>query len=157
MRHIAEAYTLKFVNRDQYGDIRHKGMAEMPSDLAMQVGLILFVNETTFLYIKHVEFQRHRDQYGSSPGYVYCDAGNGIMARIIDDRTPAHHKANPRLENLSSDKSKADLVEVVLYWYRNNLKSNARDGLEYLERCIERELCAVHDDQASDASGSACV
>ena len=127
-------------------------MVEMPSDLAIRAGLSLFKNESSEGHIKHTKFLEDPSEYESSVGKVYCDAGNGIYARIIKDREQAIFECNPKVAHLCTDVAISDLVEVVLYQYRSNQTEYSFQALSYLERVIEEALVAVH---GADASGSA--
>ena len=148
-RDLANAYTLKLKNKDAFELAKNHDMVEMPSQLALRAGLILFEAERSRTYLRYKTFLKNRARYEPTVGMVYCDAGNGIYAQIIEDRRAAICMHNPAVANLCTDVSKGDLVEVVLYQYRNRQKSYAVQALTYLERVIERALVAVHDDNAS--------
>ena len=140
VRDIAQAYTLKMNEKKKFATARHRGMVEVPSDLALEAGLILFRNESDPDYIKHKDFQANPAEYEPSAGHVYCDAGNGIYARIVDQRKKEICEHNPDVAHLCTEKAKADLIEVVLYQYRR------REGiaLSYLQRLIIDELQITH-------------
>jgi hypothetical protein len=140
VRDIAGAYTLKIDENKKFERARHRGMLEAPSDLALKAGLILFRNESDQDYIKHKDLQANPEKYESSAGHVYCDAGNGIYARIVDQRIGEVCKHNPNVERLCTDKAKGDLIEVVLYQYRRNQDI----ALSHLQRLIIDELEITH-------------
>jgi hypothetical protein len=139
-RDIAQAYTLKMEQKQKFVTAKHRGMVEVPSDLALKAGIIMFRNESDPDYIKHKDFQANPAKYESSPGHVYCDAGNGIYARIVDQRKNEICSNNPDVAHLCTEKAKGDLIEVVLYQYRR------RQGvaLSYLQRLIINELQITH-------------
>jgi len=151
-RDIAEAYTLKLTEKNTFETARHLGRAEMPSSLAIRAGLVLFTNESGKEYIKNTKFLKNPSEYESSIGKVYCDAGSGIYAHIVKERQEAIFKYNHKVQHLCTDRAKGDLIEVVLYQYRNSTKAQSSQAMAYLERLIEEALLAVH---GADASGSA--
>jgi hypothetical protein len=87
-------------------------MVEMPSELAIRAGLMLYRNETTIL--KNKSFMENPILYESTVGKIYCDAGTRIYAQVFRERKPALFQVNPNMAELSTDKAKADLVVVVL-------------------------------------------
>ena len=83
-RDIAQAYTLKIDDKKKIDIAKKRGMVELRSDLAVRAGLIIFQSESSKDYIRHHKFLANPTEYESS--HVYCDAGNGIYARIVDER-----------------------------------------------------------------------
>ena len=77
-----------------------------------------------------------------NPGFVYCDAGNGIMAKYFDAHVVELGKKNPDLGELAgtADKCKADPIEVLLAVYRDAATSQARKAMNFLERELEKIL-----------------
>ena len=143
-RDIAQAYTLKLTDKDAFQTAKNRGMVEIRSDLAVRAGLILFQSESSKVYIRHHKFLANPTEYESSPGYVYCDAGNGIYARLVDERIGAICEHNRKVEHLCTDMAKGDLLEVVLYQYRYNSTPRIHQALVYLQRLIESALESVH-------------
>jgi hypothetical protein len=92
-RDIAQAYTLKLDDKDEFETAKNRGMVELRSDLAVRAGLIIFQSESSKDYIRHHKFLANPTEYESSPGHVYCDAGNGIYARIVDERKKRNLRA----------------------------------------------------------------
>ena len=147
---LAEAYTLKLTDKENFEKARNSGMVEMPSSLAIRAGLLLFKNENETM--KHQNFLEDPSHYESSIGKVYCDAGNGIYARIVKEREQAIVECNPDMALLRKNTLKADLVEVVLYQYRNMQKPHSAQLLAHLEHVIEGALLEVHGADASSSS-----
>ena len=69
-RDIAQAYTLKLDDKDEFETAKNRGMVELRSDLAVRSGLILFQNESSKDYIRHHKFLANPTEYESSPGHA---------------------------------------------------------------------------------------
>ena len=149
---IADAYALKLSDKKKFARQSRLGMAQMPSNLAIRSGLILFRN--ALRVITHEQFQMSPTKYESSAGMVYCDAGNGIYARIFQKMKEAVCKFNPSVQNVCTKKAQGDLIEVVLHQYRVKMKSNSEQKLSYLESMIQGALEAVHGDSASGSANA---
>jgi hypothetical protein len=121
------------------------GVAEMPTALAIRAGLIIFKGGKSKKYQKHSTVLADPTFYEDHDGKVYCDAGKGIYAQVFEDRKAAIFQENPNVADVSSDKAKGELVEVVLFQYRNQSKTYGKQALSYLEGVIEQILIAVHD------------
>jgi hypothetical protein len=147
---LAEAYTLKLTDKKRFETARNSGMVEMPSSLAIRAGLLLFKNENETM--KHQKFLEDPSHYESSIGKVYCDAGNDIYARIVQEREQAMAQCNPDIAFLRKKSLKADLVEVVLYQYRHMQKPHSAQLMAHLEHVIEGALLEVHGADASSSS-----
>ena len=102
--------------------------------------------------MKHKKFLENPSHYESSIKKVYCDAGNYIYARIVKEREQAIVEFNPTIAILRTNRSKGDLVEVVLYQYRNNQKPESAQLLAHLEHVIEGALLEVHGADVSNYS-----
>ena len=127
-------------------------MAEMPSNLAIRAGLLLFRNPLRVL--AHKKVQRSPSRYEPKAGMAYCDAGNGIYARIFQKMKEAVCKFNPNVQNVCTKKAQGDLIEVVLHQYRIKRKTNSEQKLSYLESMIQGALEAVHGDSASGSANA---
>ena len=149
---IADAYALKLSHKKKFKRQSRLGMAQMPSNLAIRSGLPLFRNAVRG--ITHNEFKHSPRIYESSAGMVYCDAGNGIYARIFQKMKEAVCKFNPSVQHVCTKKAQGDLIEVVLHQYRHNMKSNSWRKLSYLESMIQGALEAVHGDSASGSANA---
>jgi hypothetical protein len=147
---LAEAYTLKLTDKESFETARNSGMVEMPSSLAIRAGLLLFKNENETM--KHQKFLEDPSHYESSIGKVYCDAGNDIYARIVQEREQAMAECNPDIALLRKNSLKADLVEVILYQYRHMQKPHSAQLMAHLEHVIEGALLEVHGADASSSS-----
>ena len=155
VRDLANAYTFKLQDRESFDRAKNIGMVEMPSELAIRAGLMLYRNETTILKDKK-SFMENPTLYESNVGKIYCDAGTRIYAQVFRERMPLLFQVNPNMAELSTDKAKAGLVVVVLSQYRNKIKDvmeqmddratadmcDAATALVYLEGVIERMLTA---------------
>jgi hypothetical protein len=142
---LAEAYTLKLTNRQSFQSARNSGMVEMPSNLAIRAGLLLFKNGSSE-YLKHKEFLKNPSQYESSTGKVYCDAGNDIYARIVKKREQAISECIPTAAHVRAHLANGDLVQVVLNQYRISKEPESIQLLTHLEHVIEGALLDLHGD-----------
>jgi hypothetical protein len=79
---MATHFDLKFTNKPLWLILRHKGMVEFPSELALKTVRLLFKSDHAIL--SKTDFLGNRAAYEPNPGHVYCDAGNGIMAKYFD-------------------------------------------------------------------------
>jgi hypothetical protein len=145
---LAEAYILKITDPKSFKLATNSGMVEMPSDLAIRAGLLLFKNESSE-YMKHKEFLKNPSQYESSTGKVYCDAGNCIYARILKKREQAISECIPTAAHVRAHLANGDLVQVVLNQYRISKKPESIQLLTHLEYVIEEALLEVHGASAS--------
>ena len=107
---IADAYALKLSHKKKFKRQSRLGMAQMPSNLAIRSGLILFRN--ALRVITHEQFQMSPTKYESSAGMVYCDAGNGIYARIFQKMKEAVCKFNPSAQHVCTKKAQGDLTTL---------------------------------------------
>ena len=145
VRDFANAYQLKLQDRESFNQAKKFGMVEMPSALAIRAGLVIFTSERNMAYhLKHSDLLSDSTNFDPTPGKVYCDAGNAIYASVIQERAAAICKKNPTVSNISTDRAKGDLVEVVLFQYRNNMHSHGAKALSYLESLIEQKLLEIH-------------
>ena len=124
----------------------------MPSNLAIRSGLLLFRN--ALRVITHEQFQMSPTKYESSAGMVYCDAGNGIYARIFQEMKEAVCQFNSSVQHVCTNVAQGNLIEVVLHQYRQKRKSNSEQKLSYLESMIQGALEAVHGDSASGSANA---
>jgi hypothetical protein len=139
---------MKLTNRQSFKSARNSGMVEMPSNLAIRAGLLLFKNGSSE-YLKHKEFLKNPSQYESSTGKVYCDAGNDIYARIVKKREQAISECIPTAAHVRAHLANGDLVQVVLNQYRISKKPESIQLLTHLEYVIEEALLEVHGASAS--------
>ena len=128
---FANAYQLKLRDRESFNQAKKFGMVEMPGALAIRAGLVILPSESSKENLKH-------------EGNVHCEAGNAIYASIIQERVAAICKKNPSVSTISTDRAKGDLVEVVLFQYRNNMHPHGPKALSYLESLIEQKLLQIH-------------
>ena len=128
---FANAYQLKLRDRESFNQAKKFGMVEMPGALAIRAGLVILPSERNKENLKHA-------------CNVYCEAGNAIYASIIQERAAAICKENPTVSSISTDRAKGDLVEVVLFQYRNNMIPHGAQALSYLESLIEQKLLQIH-------------
>ena len=110
---------MKFQDPKRFQDLKHKGMVEMPSDLALKTARLLFANDHEI--IKHKDFEKNRALYEPHPGFVYCDGGNGIMGQVFDERSAELRKIHSDVASLCVDPKQGDFIEVVLGMYREDL------------------------------------
>jgi hypothetical protein len=152
---MATCFDLKWTNKQQWQSMRHKGMVEFPTELALKSNRMLFKNDRASLTKK--EFLSNQPAFEPNPGFVYCDAGNGIMAKYFDAHVVELGKKNSHLGDLAdaANKSKADPIEVLLAFYRDEATPEAREAMNFLERELEKILTDEYESQVPIVSGSA--
>ena len=152
------AYDIKFSESTRYQDLRSRGMSILPTELIIQTGRLLFRNDRDIL--KKKVFLADRAKYEPTPGFMYCDAGNGTMAKVYNARHAEVIKLSPWMDYIGEAEKRGDIIEAVLGKYRDDLPKTCQPLL-YLEHLIEIslrtefEFSVEHDPQAALVSGSA--
>ena len=134
---LAQAFILKSEDRDSFNNARHSGMVELPSELAIKAGLMIFGGDRTA--VRHKSFVQNPTLYESTHGKVTCDAGNRIYARVFQDREATISQLIPWVSHFSTP-DPGSLVAVVLHQYRNQTISHRMEALVHLESEVERVL-----------------
>jgi hypothetical protein len=152
---MATHFNLKFTNKPLWMTLRHKGMVEFPTELALKTSRLLFKSDHEILSKK--EFLNNPAAYEPNPGFVYCDAKNDIMAKYFDAHVQELTKKNRWMSELiyTSDEKKSDPIEVVLAVYRDEDTPQARETMNFLERELQKILTDEYESQGPVVSGSA--
>jgi hypothetical protein len=135
---LKQAIVLKMQDITSFNKARNCGKVEMPSELALRAGLVVFGRDT--FPVKHESFVKNPTLYESTPGKVFCDAGNQIYARVFQDREADIRQIKPWVSKFDTRGRKDELVRVVLHHYRTRTISHGMMRLAYLESEVERML-----------------
>jgi hypothetical protein len=147
VRDIASASTLSLQDKESFKKAMRSGVVQMPSGLAIRARLILFTDESKN-YLTHSSFLADPTRYETTDGKVYCHAVQGMYAKVFKEREVAICQLNPSVADLLTTSKKAELVQVVLFQYRNAMISQGMARLTYLECVIEEALIALHGAEA---------
>ena len=152
---LAATFVFKWEDKKRWQSLRHKGMVEFPTELALKTARLLFQSDHEVL--QKATFLRDRAAYEPHPGFVYCDAGNGIMALYFDRHVSELTKKSSHLGELvgTNDDKKADPFEVLLAYYRDDPSPQAREALKFLERELQQILEDEYESQIPVQTGVA--